>query len=260
MARATRHFQASSLKASDLPDLALKLQTRPGRQTSELFIAEGRRNFYSALTCGWQIEGLITCSSLWKTSPKNLPKCPLAEVREGEFRSLSRLAEPDGIMPIVRQQWSRLIVQETHPHDTWVALDEVRYPGNLGTIIRTCAAAGVRGLMLIGGEADPYDPISVRASMGAIFKLPLIRTSAKALAGWKSRRDVEFVGTSPHMEGSGKRRHNCGRVLMMGSERQGLRQKQIELCDRMIQIPMRRNVDSLNLAVATGIVLFCLRE
>jgi TrmH family RNA methyltransferase len=97
--------------------------------------------------------------------------------------------------------------------------------------------------------------------MGAIFATKLIRTSARALDGWKQRRKVTFVGASPHANDDYRQTPlETPLVLMMGSERSGLRQRQTDLCDKLVRLPMTDRVDSLNLATATSVLLYSMQD
>jgi TrmH family RNA methyltransferase len=139
----------------------------------------------------------------------------------------------------------------------WVVLDGPQDPGNLGTIARTSDAVGAPGLILLGESADPYDPTALRASMGTMFSQHLVRASRPDFASWKRRQALTVVGTSgtaPTEYRSVEYRPPL--LLLMGSERLGLSAEQQALCDLMVRIPMVGRSDSLNLAVATGLLLY----
>lgn len=247
-------------------DSVRALLDRTERERTGLFWAEGCRSLFSALERGWQVRQIVYCPKLlksqsaWNMLRKMGGQLPLLKLSSAEYMELSRRVEPDGIGIVVEQRWQRLIDEGPHRRSLWVALDSIRTPGNLGTILRTCAAVGVQGVMLIGGELDAYDPAVVRASMGAVFASRLIRTSAKALAGWKDRRNVRFIGTSPGASHDYRSvAYDSAIVLMMGSERSGLRERQLALCDDLVKLPMTCEVDSLNLAVATSVMLYAIR-
>jgi TrmH family RNA methyltransferase len=136
----------------------------------------------------------------------------------------------------------------------------------LGTIIRTSDAAGGAGVILIGDSTDPYDPTSVRASMGSLFAQRLARTGFEELLVWSRRQGYALVGTSgtaelaydspaPALAGV----YGGPLVLLLGSERRGLSPEQLSACDLVVKIPMAGRCDSLNLAVAAGIVLYEIR-
>lgn len=242
----------------------LPLLNRKDREQTGLFWAEGCRSLFAAREQGWRIRAIVVCSRLLRSRHAwaELQRCdfPVIRTSRDEFALLSRRVEPDGIGVVCEQRWSRLIEQRPKGNDLWVCLDAIRTPGNLGTILRTCAAVGAQGVMLVGGEVDPYEPAVVRASMGALFKTQLIRTSGKALAAWKGHcglPPVRFIGTSPSAPIDYLSVNYRGPlVLTMGSERSGLRERQIALCDELVRLPMTGIVDSLNLAVATSIVLY----
>jgi TrmH family RNA methyltransferase len=138
-----------------------------------------------------------------------------------------------------------------------VALDAIQYPGNLGTILRTCDATGAAGVILLGATSDPYDPESVRASVGAIFSLQLARASPAEFAAWKRERGISVAGTSPAAALDYRAAAYAPPVvLLMGCERSGLPPALQALCDVLVRIPMVGRSDSLNLAVATSLMLY----
>jgi TrmH family RNA methyltransferase len=142
--------------------------------------------------------------------------------------------------------------------ETWVALDRVRDPGNLGTIIRTADAAGASGVILIGETTDPFALETVRATMGSIFALPVVRTSAADFLKWQRHAGSTVVAT--HLKGAIDYRKpdfsSKPVVLLMGNEQAGLPDDLAEAADVRVRIPQQGRADSLNLAVATGIMLF----
>jgi TrmH family RNA methyltransferase len=138
-----------------------------------------------------------------------------------------------------------------------VALDAAQDPGNIGTILRTSDAVGGAGLLLLGQSADPYDPGALRASMGAIFSQRLVKTDFTQLLQWARQQHIPLVGTSDSASTDYRAAHyHQPTVLLMGSERAGLSQEQQAQCDLVVKIPMVGRSDSLNLAVATGVLLY----
>lgn len=171
------------------------------------------------------------------------------------FRALARVHEPRGIGAVVRQRWTPLA--DARPAGCWVALETVQSPGNLGAIIRTGEAVGAAGLILIGDAVDPYDPACVRATMGSLFAQRLVRTSAEKLRAWAGQHGVLMAGTSPDAAVDYRAvAYRPPVVLLMGWERRGLSAEGQSLCDVMVRIPMAGRTDSLNLAVATGVMLY----
>jgi len=240
------------------------LLDRNVRDDTKLLWAEGYRNLHCALSSKSDILNLVICPQLLRSNATRVAinhiaqtRTTIVELNEQEFLALSTHQEPQGVGMVARQQWGRLIDVQPGEEDIWIVLDNVRTPGNVGTILRTCAAVNARGVMFVGGEADPFDPSSVRASMGAIFHQNLIRTSAKALIGWRKRHPCTIVGTSPTAPLHYRKADLRGPLLLvMGNERSGVRERQAKLCDCMVRIPCSKFVDSLNLAIATGVLLY----
>jgi RNA methyltransferase, TrmH family len=140
---------------------------------------------------------------------------------------------------------------------TWLALEEVRDPGNLGTIIRTAEAAAVAGIILAGTCCDPWSRECVRATMGSIFAVPLVRMEIDAFRALLGAWPGETMGT--HLSASEDFRHVAYRaptLLVMGGEGPGLTDATAEACTMRVRIPMAGKLDSLNLAIATALVLY----
>src|SRR6266571_1623760 len=130
-------------------------------------------------------------------------------------------------------------------------------PGNLGTILRTSDAVGGAGVIALSDAIDPYDPAAVRATMGAMFTQHFVRTNIAEFASWKRRSSFVFVGTSPTAATDYHAIAYRGpAILCMGEERKGLSSDLQALCDIIVRIPMVGRSDSLNLAVATGVLLY----
>jgi TrmH family RNA methyltransferase len=181
----------------------------------------------------------------------------VVEVTADVFQSLAAKQHAQGLGIVAHQRWLELAHIRPAAGQCWVALDTVQYPGNLGTILRTCDAVGGAGVILLGNTTDPYDPAGVRASMGAIFSQRLVRASFAEFAGWCRRHKLAVVGTSPAAALDYQAVvYHSPLVLLMGSEPRGLAREQQALCDLVVHIPMVGHSDSLNLAVATGLMLY----
>ena len=201
---------------------------------------------------------LLSSSTGWEIVRAQREKgAPVLEVNPDVFKSISSKQGPQGLGAVVRQHWERLEDASLSDELCWLALDAVQDPGNLGAILRTSDAVGGAGVILLGQGTDPHDPSAVRASMGAIFSQRLVRATFSELADWKRGRRYRLIGTS---DAAARDYHGFSYdpplVLFMGSERQGLSAEQQALCDAVVRIPMVGRSDSLNLAVATGVVLY----
>lgn len=240
------------------------LRHRHEREQSSLFFIEGIRIVVEAVQTGAQIETLVVAPDLLKSQiaqetveQERAQGVPVLEVSADVFKSLSVKEGPQGIGAVVHQRWEPLENVRLTRDLCWIALDAAQDPGNIGTILRTSDAVGGSGLMLLGNCADPYDPSAIRASMGAIFSQRLVKARFADFARWKERHSYTVAGTSDAASLDYREaRYTPPLVLLMGSERQGLSPEQQAVCDTMVRIPMVGKSDSLNLAVATGIVLY----
>ena len=241
-----------------------KLEQKKFRQETGLFFIEGLRTVGEAVQTGAEIETLVVAPDLLvSTFGKALLDEPATqsiekvEVSAEVYEKLAHKDGPQGIGAIVRQHWSSLNDTEADTDDLWVALDSIADPGNLGTIMRTADAVGARGLVLLGNSTDPFDPGSVKASMGAIFSLALSQTDWDSFRRWQTKNRVMLVGTSDSASVDYQKiSYTHPLILLMGSERHGLSQEMMAACDQVVRIPMEGRSDSLNLAVATAVMLY----
>ena len=180
------------------------------------------------------------------------------EVSEKVLASITRRDNPQMVVGIFTQRWTSLRDLKPKTGETYVALDRVRDPGNLGTIIRTADAAGASGVILVGESTDPFSMETVRATMGSVFAVPLVKTGVTDFLAWKKGAGVAVVAT--HLAGAVDYRTIDYRkkpvVLLMGNEQSGLPEELAREADALARIPQAGLADSLNLAIATGVMLF----
>lgn len=240
------------------------LRRRAERDTSGLCLVEGIRVVVEAVEQGADVEDLLFSPDLLRSEVAldlvdrlRREGTSVLEVSADAFESLSSREGPQGIAAVVRQRWLDLGDADAREGLCWAALDSVQDPGNLGTILRTCDAVGAAGVILLGDTADPYDPSAIRASTGAVFSRKLVRTTLGHLAEWKRATGARVVGTSDRAK-AGYREpvYQPPLVVLMGSEQKGLDSSALSLCDAVVSIPMLGSCDSLNLGVATGVILY----
>ncbi|MBI5876267.1 MAG: RNA methyltransferase [Chloroflexi bacterium] len=240
------------------------LHRRKERDQAGLCFVEGIRLVTAAVESGALLESLVVAPELLKSGHARAivgvterSGVPVLDVSRAVFESISSKEGPQGLAAVVRQRWFALEDIDPAAGLCWIALDAAQDPGNIGTILRTADAVGAAGLILTGRSADPHDPEAVRASMGALFTQSLARASWDALVAWARERSVVLVGTSDKGATDFQAiRYPAPRVLVMGSEREGLHADQQAACDVMARIPMVGHSDSLNLAVATTVMLY----
>lgn len=240
------------------------LSDRHYRDQKRLFFAEGIRNFVEAVDHDFPIETIIYSEKLL-TSPvarklvRRLKRegTPFARVSPDEYRRISVTERASGVAAIFRQPAINL--SEINPKDAicWTAVSYLRSPGNFGTLIRTSAAVGAGGFILIGEDIDPFDPNVVRATMGTVFKQKIVRARFEEFRKWTGAHKLHVIGASPGGTLSYDRAsYNPPTVLMLGNERSGLSENERSLCGQLVRIPMAPGIDSLNVAVAGSLLLY----
>lgn len=240
------------------------LQNRAARERTGLFFIEGLRFVAQAMHHRVPIETLVVAPKLLihpfgqkLVRLQRSAGTPYLAITPELFSSISQAEDAQGIGAIVRQRWDPLAQVDPSAGLCWLALETVHAPGNIGSILRTGEAVGAAGVILIGDSVDPYHPAAVRASMGSLFAQRLVRTTLPEFLAWKLQHGCTLVGTSPAAAADYHAvAYRPPTVLFMGGEKQGLPEEYQQLCDLMVKIPMVGRCDSLNLAVATGVMLY----
>lgn len=244
------------------------LQLKKERQRTGLFLAEGLKLIADALDRDWPIRVLAYARKVREQpmvgrAVRTALECGalVLEVSEDVLEKISRRDNPQMVVAVFDQRLFRLDDIGFAGSTVWVALEGVKDPGNLGTIIRTADSVGASGVILVGDTTDPFALETVRATMGSIFNLPLAVCSAEEFAAWKRRTRVPLFGT--HLKGAVDYRlpaYPEPSVLLMGNEQSGLPEDLAALCDTVVKIPMAGRADSLNLAIATAVMLYEMRR
>lgn len=245
------------------------LSLKKARDESRTFMAEGLKLVIDALDRGWTIRTLVYAKAgkgkplVEKVAARTVAAGGLVlEVSEKVMSSITRRENPQMVAAVFEQRWTSLKDVQPKGSETWIALDRVRDPGNLGTIIRTADATGASGVILVGDCTDPFSMETVRATMGSMFALPLVKTTPADFLKWKKSVDARLVAT--HLAGAVDYRtidyKSKPVIVMMGNEQSGLPDELAQAADKLARIPQVGMADSLNLAVATGVMLFEVRR
>jgi len=249
--------------------LIRSLNMRKSRRETGLFVAEGASVLVAARDAGWQpaILVLLAGSATAGVARELLAWAHAAgaeclEVSHAVLGKLAAKDNPQTMLAVFEQRWQSLPAPPAAGSDAlWVVLEAVRDPGNLGTIIRTVDAVGASGVVLIGAGVDPYAREAVRATMGSVFSVPLVRAGQQDGLNWLARWPGDVVGT--RLDARDDFRATAYRpptLLLMGSEGPGLSADLTAVCSRLVRIPMAGRLDSLNLAVATALMLYEMRK
>ncbi len=231
--------------------LIRSLAEKKYRQQAGLFVAEGEKVLARARAEGWQPDYLVSTGHMesWGTAQRIV-------VNDKVIASLTAQKNAPSAIGVFKQRW----LAKAEPRGLWLALENLRDPGNLGTIIRTADAVAASGVILAGQSCDPWATDCVRATMGSIFGVPLLRMDTPTLIelcrGWPG----EVAGTHVQATEDYRRRYASPTLLAMGSEASGLSDDLAAACPVLVGIPMRGAVESLNVAVAAALVLFEVRR
>lgn len=239
------------------------LHQRKERESTGLFVAEGLKSVTEAVELGHAPRILLYGREAADhpllrraVDATTVARGEVLEVTHDILAKVSRRDNPQAVVGVFPQRFVTLDAIKPDAR-TWVALHRVRDPGNLGTIVRTVDAAGCGGVILVGECCDPYSVEAVRATMGSTFAVPLVRADEAEFAGWRKTWPGSVVGTLLSAETDHRAApYRAPVLILMGNEQQGLPPDMAALPDVNVKIPMRGRADSLNLAVATGIMIY----
>lgn len=245
------------------------LEMRKVRKETGLFVAEGASLLISArdqgfvpqtlvYQAGTNDSGIVRGLIIWALKEG----AEVLEVSEAILAKLASKDNPQTVLGVFKQAFvAPPAPKAVAPSATWLALEEIRDPGNLGTIIRTCDAVGVAGVVLVGACCDPYSIESIRATMGSIFAVPIAKIERDEFPSFMSDWPGDVVAT--HLDATEDFRavsYRGPELVLMGSEGPGLSDALAAAATRRVKIPMAGQLDSLNLAIATALTLYQIRS
>jgi len=248
-----------------LLSVARDLQRRKARERSGRFVAEGVRTVAELLKSGLPIEGLLVAQTAGE-SPRIVElleqaahrRVPILSVQEGDFASAAGTEAPQGILAVAAvPEFSLANLPDSGVR--LLVLDAVQDPGNVGTILRTAAALGVTATLALPGTVDLWNAKVVRSAMGSHFVHPTFSWTVDALASFLAERGIPLWGADaagtplPEVEVPSQW------ALTVGNEGAGLSPAVQSLVAGTVALPISPTVESLNVAVATGILLFAFR-
>jgi len=243
------------------------LKTNREKRNKEGFIFEGVRNINNALKYNWSIKAFFYSSELGLSNwAKHILQNSSAETHydlsSELLKKLSDKEETSELLALAKIPEDDLNKIKVGDNLLVVVFDRPSNPGNLGTIIRSCDSFGVNGLIITGHATDAYDPETISAATGSLFSLPIVRLgSQKELEPWinKMRKkfpDLQVVGTDEEGERTiYEFDFKKPTILLAGNEKWGLSAGYKEATDAIVKIPMQGSASSLNVAVATSIII-----
>lgn len=240
-----------------------RLRERRHRDRTGRFVIEGRRELAAAASGGWPVETVFYCESLFAGRGER----ELIERLAGQgavceaasaavFGKMSYRHTPDGLLAVAETPGCALADLPAADAGLWLVAARIEKPGNLGAMLRSADAAGAAGVLLADARTDPFNPNVVRASVGALFTVPLAVDDAAAVRAWLAARSIRILAASP----VGARAYyeadfSGAAALVIGSEDAGLDAEWLAAGDA-VRIPMAGRADSVNAATAAAVLLF----
>ncbi|MGH7510408.1 MAG: TrmH family RNA methyltransferase [Gemmatimonadales bacterium] len=252
--------------SSSLQTLIRDLHRRRGRERRGLAVAEGVRLVEEALAAGVAIRGAAASPALEATTRGKALKAALldrgirvADVSDSELVTLADTEHPQGIVAVIEPRRWTLDDIRLLPGSAVLALDGVQDPGNVGTMLRTALGLGATGVVALKGTADLTNSKVIRGGMGASFRLPAVASTAEELVAWARLQRAEIWVADAAGETSDRLPPRTVQrppvVLVVGNEGSGIGPAVAAAAHRRIAIRQAAGVESLNVAVAAGILL-----
>lgn len=224
------------------------LKNKKERLIKQQFIVEGYHLVEEAYNKGGLLQVLTTNDEI------NYSDIEIIKTTDVVIKKLSSTKEPQGIIGI-----AKMPVFEKRNYEKYLVLDDISDPGNLGTIIRSSLALGIEALIISPDTVDEYNDKVLRATQGAIFKMPIFREDlTKALHNLKERK-IPVLVTSLNTASDLTTMERMDKfALVLGNEARGVKQEYIDMADKVIKIMMHNNVESLNVAMSAGMIAYYL--
>jgi TrmH family RNA methyltransferase len=238
-------------------------RVRDGREPDLIFV-DGLRLAEEAVRSGIVVEAAFVASGseddrlLLLVQQLTTQKAPILWTQREVLDALSDTVQSQGIVLIARRPVLDAARVFQGNGSLFLGLDRIQDPGNMGTLLRTAEAAGVAGVIVLGGSVDVFSPKVLRSSMGSAFRLPvMVDVSAEALLNLRSEHDLHLVAAAGEGEldytDYGWRQPT---LLLLGNEGRGVSPDLMAACDTRLRIPMENGVESLNVAAAGAVMLF----
>lgn len=258
----------TSLQNESLKEV-VRLRDRRHRDQCGRFLVEGYRELLRLAEAGRSVEKLFFCRELFLGShePALIDRlvalgAELFPCAPRAFEKISYRDRPDGLLaiaPLWRQGLESLesLLSEVKEPPFLIVAEAIEKPGNLGTILRSSDAVGVHALILCDGCTDLFNPNVVRASVGTLFTVPTFEAGSNELLAFLKGRGISIMAATPAAEKEFTQVDLTGPVaLAVGTEQLGLSSSWMNQADVQVKIPMRGKADSLNVAMATGLLLY----
>jgi RNA methyltransferase, TrmH family len=239
------------------------LHRRRARERRALTLAEGVRLIEEALAAGIAVRGAAIAPGLEATPRGRALEqrlrhggVPIEEVSDDLLRQLADTEQPQGIVAIVEPPTWTLADLAVGSRGVVLVLDGVQDPGNVGALARAALGLGACGLVALPGTADLHSPKALRGSMGALFRLRSVSVELTAFLAWARGAGIQLWTTAADGMPVGAVRRDGAVALIVGNEGAGIQPELAAAASRSVAVPLGGGVESLNVAVAAGIILY----
>lgn len=253
-------LKITSLQNSRIKEV-VNLRNRRARDESGLFLIEGYRELKRALDAKRKVDALFYCPELFLGSNERAlleqSKAELVECSEEVFAKISYRDRPDGLLAVAPQHHLALSDLVLKENPFIVVAESIEKPGNLGTILRSCDAAGVDAVIVSDPTTDIHNPNVVRSSVGTLFTLPVLEAGAEETLAFLKQHNIAIVAATPHAKLEFTQADlKVPLAIVVGTEQYGLTENWMKKADIAVRIPMFGVADSLNVASATTLLLY----
>jgi TrmH family RNA methyltransferase len=259
-------FESVLISSYQNPKVKLisNLSDRRDREKLQLFLIEGYREVYRACLSHQKIKMVFFCPELFLGSNEMqiLEKCKMMNIEiyrctEKIFRSFSYRDRPDGLLAVAEQHHLRLSDLHYRAGSLYIIAEAIEKPGNLGTILRSSDAVGADAVIICDRCTDIHNPNVVRSSVGTLFTLPVIEATSSETLAWMKEKSVRILAATPHATIEYTKINMKDSIaIVVGTEQYGLSPQWMESADTQVKIPMRGFADSLNVAMATTVLMY----
>ena len=227
------------------------------RKEQGIFVVEGVRMFREA-PADWIIKTYVSQEFLKKEEASVLKGREYEIVEDRVFKTMSDTMTPQGILAVVKQSSNSLETLLDAPAPFFMVLENIQDPGNLGTILRTAEGAGVTGILMSRDTVDIFNPKTIRSTMGSVYRVPFLYVEdiCEIVRELKNKGICTYAA---HLKGTGsydEQDYTKGTAFLIGNEGNGLTDQLADLADTYIRIPMYGQLESLNAAVASAVLMY----
>ena len=227
------------------------------RKEQNVFVVEGAKMFREAPK-DWIVKTYVSSEFLKKDDASILEGREYEVVEDRVFKTMSDTMTPQGILSVIRQPKYELktLLDQKAPH--LMLLEKLQDPGNLGTILRTAEGAGVTGILMSRETVDIFNPKTIRSTMGSIYRVPFLYVEdlKKVMPLLKEKGIRSYAAHLKGTESYDEKVYTSGCAFLIGNEGNGLTDELSDLADEYLRIPMYGQVESLNAAIASAVLMY----